>query len=236
MSKFLRRIPWKWVAIGGGILAVVATLVLIFIPKERELTITDKTWERKVVVEEYCTVEEDDWHIPTGGRELYHYQSIYGYEPVFDHYEYVEKSRLVPDGYHEEVVGCRDNGDGTFTEVIKNVQDFKTEYYTEREAIYRQEPIYRTKYHYEIERWVFDHYETTSGHTDTPYFATPDLAEKFRTNGTKEEYTVTAFINRDDSKTGVYTLSFEDWSSVNINQTIRAKVHVGNYIELIPDE
>lgn len=236
MTKLFSRIPWKYVAVISGILAIAVTLILILIPKERELTISDKSWERKVIVEEYRTVHEEDWSIPAGGRKTGEYQDIYTYQEVFDHYDYVTKSREVPNGGHEEVVGYRDNGNGTFEEVTRWVTDYRTEYYQEAEPVNRLEPIYRTKYRYDIERWIFDHYETTSGHTDTPHFATPTLTENFRTNGTEEKYTVTAFTNRDSSKTEVYTLCFEDWQSVKIDQTIRAKVRIGNQLELIKSE
>lgn len=236
MTKFLSRIPWKYVAISSGILAIIVTLILIFIPKESELTITDKSWERKVIVEEYRTVHEEGWNIPTGGRKTGEYQDIYTHQEVLDHYDYITKSREIPDGGHEEVIGYRDNGDGTFEEITRWVTDYKTEYYQEAKPVYRQDPIYQTKYRYDIERWLFDHYETTSGHTDTPYFATPTLAENFRTNGTKEKYTVTAFANRDSSKTEVYTLSFKDWQSIKIDQTIHVKIHIGNQLELIKNE
>ena len=226
----------KYVAIGGGVLAIVITLILIFIPKNHELTIASKNWERKVIIEEYRTVQEENWTIPTGGRKTGEYQDIYTYNQVIDHYDYTTKSRTVPDGGHYEVVGYLDNGDGAIEEITQWVTDYITEYYTESEPVYRQDPVYRTKYQYDIERWVFDHYEITSGHTDEPYFAAPKLAENFRTNGTEEKYTVTAFRNRDDSKMKVYTLSFEDWSSVKVDQTVRVKIHIGDKVELIKDE
>lgn len=69
MTKLFSRIPWKYVAVISGILAIAVTLILILIPKERELTISDKSWERKVIVEEYRTVHEEDWSIPAGGRK-----------------------------------------------------------------------------------------------------------------------------------------------------------------------
>ena len=217
----------------GGILGVILVVILIILStRQHELTIIDKHWERQVIVEEYRTVQEEGWSIPTGGRKTGQYQDIYTYQQVFDHYDYTTESRTVPDGGHYEVVGHDSEGNP----ITEWVTDYRTEYYTESEPVYRQEPVYRTKYQYDIERWVFDHYETTNGRVDAPYFATPNLTDNFRTNGTKEKYTVTATKNRDDSKVGTYTLNFEDWSSVKIDQTVRVKKYVGNHIELIKDD
>lgn len=224
----------KKIAIFALILIAVSSLVFILMPTTRDLTVVDKTWERQVAVEEYRTLHEEDWSIPPGGRMTGSYRAIHHYEDVLDHYETVSKSRTVPDGGHYESDGYTDNGDGTFTEHSHWVTDYKTEYYTEQEPVYRSEPVYQTKYQYDIERWVFDYYETTSGHNDEPYFASPKLNSKHRTGHTTETYRIAAtYEKRGKTITDIYALDFASWKTVEIGTTIRVKVHVGKRIELI---
>lgn len=189
-----KDIPWAIIAIVGGILALIIILILIFIPKYYDLSVADKSWERKVIIEEHRTVQEEDWYIPVGGRLLYTYRAVRYYEDV--------------------QIGVDKKG----------------------RPIYERTPVYDTMYVYKIKRWKFDHYETTSGHTDTPYFAEPELTSNYRTNGTIENYTILAFKDFDSTKTETYYLSLEDWQSVSLDSVIHVRVHFGNHAEILYDE
>lgn len=216
---------------------IVMTVALIFFlrPKTVEITVVDKAWERNVIIEEYRTVQEEDWSIPAGGRMTGSYQAIHHYDTVIDHYETVTKSRQVASGGHYETSGYQDNGDGTFTETQTWVTDYTTEYYTEQEPVYAEVPVYRTKYRYDIERWQFDHDETTRGHNDRPYFAeTRGLADGFRTNGTTEKYMITAtYFKKDKLVEKDYDIDFEKWQEVLIDHKYTVKIHAGNRLEFI---
>ncbi len=215
---------------------IIALLVYLFLPKEQTLTVVDKQWYRSVDIEEYRTVHEEDWAVPDGGRQTGSFQDVHHYVQALDHYETVRRSRQVPDGGHSEVVGYRDNGDGTFTEETRWVTDYRTEYYTEEEPVYVPVPVFATKYAYDIERWVYDHTEETSGHADQPYFADPPASGTFRQNGTQERYSITTEkTSSRDGKTNQYDVSYEDWLSVSIGDQIRAKVGLGNRLELLSD-
>lgn len=257
-----RRLPsiWPKIAIVLGAIMFVLLLIKVFIPTTTEATILDKNWERQVKVEEYRTFHESGWSIPSGGRQTRSYQAIHHYTQVLDHYETVTKYRQVPDGGHyevtgqrkvvsggyERVVGYTNNGDGTFDEVkewvptystedvMTWVTDYKTEAYAEKEPVYRDEPVYQTKYEYDIERWTFDHYETTSGHLDEPYFAEPELTSKYRINGTRENYSVSvSCLNR---KGGTIitdcTLGYAEWSSLEVGQIVPAKLYLDSVVTL----
>ena len=218
------------------VLVFIAVLGLVFflIPSTRDVTILDKSWERQVEVEEYRTVHEEDWSIPAGGRMTGSYSAIHHYEDVLDHYETVTKSRSVADGGHYESDGYTDNGDGTFTERSHWVTDYKTEYYTDEEPVYRSEPVYQIKYQYDIERWVFDHYETTSGHLDEPYFAEPELDSTHRTSATIETYRVTAtYEKRGKNVNSVYTMDLADWQKVDIGAFVTVKIHLNKHLEVV---
>ena len=228
--------PRKRGLLFAAIALIVVLLVCLFLPKTRSLTVTDKQWARSVTIEEYRTVREEDWSIPAGGRKVGSFQAIHHYIQVLDHYETVTRSRQVEDGGHWESYGYRDNGDGTFTEESRWVTDYRTEYYTVEEPVYVSVPVYETKYSYDIERWVFDHAEQTSGHADEPYFADPPLTEKYRKNGTDESYSITAerrsLFSRDPVPTQ-YSVDYDDWRDIAIGDTINARIRFGNRLELI---
>ena len=66
-----------------------------------------------------------------------------------------------------------DNGNGTFTEHTKQVPVYKTEYYeeTHQEPVYRQDPVYATKYYYDIDKWFDSGRDYPSSGTDqNPYW------------------------------------------------------------------
>lgn len=217
------------------LVAVIGGLFFLLKPKTAEITVVDKAWERNVVIEEYRTVQEEDWFVPAGGRMIGSYQAIHHYDTVIDHYDTVTKSRQVASGGHYEVSGYQDNGDGTFTEQQAWVTDFTTEYYTEQEPVYVQVPVYQTKYRYDIERWQFDHNETTRGHDDRPYFAdTSGLADRFRTDGTTEKYTITAtYFKKDKLIEEDYEVDFEKWQELLVDHKYTVKIHAGNRLEFI---
>ena len=218
-----------------ALVALIIGLVFLLKPKAAEVTVIDKTWERNVVIEEYRTVHEEDWSIPIGGRQTGSHQEIHHYDTVLDHYETVTKSRTVQSGGHYEVTGYQDNGNGTFTEITTYVPDYTTETYTEQEPVYIQVPVYQTKYEYDIDKWQFDHYETTRGHTDRPYFAeTKDLPQDFRTNGTNETYKITAtYTYKNKSYQKDFKIDFDKWQAISIGDVIPVKIHAGNRLEFI---
>lgn len=172
-GKALRRIPIKGIGILLSIIMMIVLCVLGFYPIKKTVTVTGFSWERSIIIQEERTVAEDDWSVPPGGRVYDTREEIRGYESVLDHYEtrYETKTREVYD--HDEVYYTyEDNGNGTFTEIEHSSPVYRTETYTEpyQEPVYRQEPVWDTKYYYEIERWFdADTYES-SDDDKNPYW------------------------------------------------------------------
>lgn len=190
------------------LVAVVIGLVALFTPHSYNATVTANSWERSISIEEYKTVKEDDWIVPSGGRVYKSVEEIHHYDSVFDHNETVtvEKSREVIDHYdtHTEY-SYSDNGDGTFTEQLDTVLDpvYRTEYYTETEQkpVYKEVPVYQIKYYYEIERWVYNRTEKSSGKNDTkPYWPEYHLAENEKVSNRREVYAVVFTTEKKDYK------------------------------------
>ena len=257
-----RNIPWRNILISILAVLLVVGIVYLFSPKERYITITSFDWERNITVEEYRTIRESDWSVPTGGRVVYTQEEIHHYDHVLDHYETVMKSRTVITGSHyetvtrwrqvvigshEEVTGYRDLGNGYFEEVTRTVTDYGTEsyeepvlvydygteYYPDEEPVYVDVPVYRTKYYYDIERWVYDHTATSAAHNHEPYWPVLELEENQRENGRDETYGITAVYQDKESH---YELDYEHWSKINIGDGLHVKVYFGGNIEIIEDE
>ena len=227
----------KAFGIAAAVILAVILVIVIFAPKDRDLTVLSKSWVRTVRVEEYRTVSETDWYVPEGGRVTSTYQDIHHYDRVIDHYETVTKTRTVSVGGHYEFSGYIDNGDGSFTKDYNWVTDYDVETYTEQEPVYRREPVYRTKYVYDIEKWVFHHNEVTRGGNTEPYYAEVIPEDDQRIGGFWEEcYIVASYMSGDEEKKDTYTISREEWNTLEIGQIIHGRIHFGNNVELIFDD
>ena len=210
-------------------------MVFLLLPKDQEITINEFTWSRTIEIERYQTVEESNWSLPAGSRLLYTREELSHYENVLDHYEtktrQVAKQRI--SGYETYVSGYRDLGNGYFEEITSSRPIYETYYETEtyQEAVYRSVPIYRTKYYYEIDKWLYERSVKTSGCDKSPYWGEINLNSDERVSTKYGTYTITG-MNQDEKEQSII-LSFEDWSSVEIGQTIKVKVSIGGYGEII---
>jgi len=188
--------PFNFQKIFAGLAAALTAILLVcglvwlFTPKETVLKIQDKAWERSIEIEEYKTVRESDWHIPSGGRLAYTKSEIHHYDQVLDHYETVteQKSERYISGYETVVTGHRDLGNGYFEEITSQQPIYDTRYWTEthEEPVYVSVPRYRDKYYYDIERWVHKTWKKSSGTTDDPYWPELDLKAETERSGAKK--------------------------------------------------
>jgi hypothetical protein len=157
MAPPRRRRRWKGPA---AILAIVGGMVWYNGPVEVTATVAAKDWSRAIEVQEYRTVQEEDWSVPQGGRQKRSFRAIRDYRQVLDHYETKTRqvSERVQTGTRTYTCGQRDMGNGYFEDVTCTEPEYTTNYRTEsyQDPVYRQEPIYDTKYAYEIEKWLPD--------------------------------------------------------------------------------
>lgn len=226
---------WKILIIIPLVLALIAGMVYLLIPKNEEITITGFKWERSIDIEKYQTVEESGWSLPTGARLKYTNTEISHYKTVLDHYEtktrQVEKERI--SGYESYVSGYRDLGNGYFEEIISQRPIWETYYEIEvyQEPVYREEPVYATKYYYEIDKWLYDRRVSTSERDQEPYWDEVNLNDNERISHKSERYYVIGLNSKGKEK--VVSLDYEDWLSLSINQTIKLKVSIFGDGELI---
>lgn len=167
-------------------------------------------WFTTVEVEAYETVEESDWSIPAGGREKSHKKEIYSYNHVIDHYETVQKTRRVKIGTHTEYK-YEDNGDGTFREVPYSVDDYGDETYEEEEPVYVDVPVYKTKYYYEIDKWIPKRKVENTGSDAQPVYKDPELASNERESGRNVSYKVTGCLADKEDKIVTIEVSENMW-------------------------
>lgn len=220
-------------------LLLIGFLIHLAIPKESTLYVNGKSWERSVEVQEYKTVQENDWYVPDGGRVTHTRDEIHHYDKVLDHYETIteQKSERYVSGYETVVTGHRDLGNGYFEEITSQQPVYDTRYWTEtkQEPVYRKEPVYQTKYYYDIERWVHKSWETTSGESDAPYWATLNLKPDIEKEGRRTEKYIISTENK-KQKEKSYEISLNDWERINKGDVLTLKISLGNITEILKIE
>lgn len=206
-----------------------AGLIFLFIPKEQEITVEQMSWQHSIEIEKYQTVEESDWSLPTNARLQYSQKEFSHYEQVLDHYEtktrQVAKERI--SGYEEYVSDYRDLGNGYFEEITSSRPIYETYYETEtyQEPVYRDEAVYRTKYYYEIDKWLYERSVITSGYDKNPYWGEANLASDERISNEIESYYIIGVNQKEKEQT--ISLSYQDWNSIEIGETVKLKVSLG---------
>ena len=114
-----------------------------------------------------------------------------------------------------------------------------TETYTEnvQKPVYRQEPVYATKYYYEIDRWTVTDTAKSSGHGQNPSWPKPKLKDGQRTGDKNEHYFVTATYQKkkDETETEKYEMAFSEWNELKKGEEIKLKIDVGGFAEINKD-
>ena len=103
--------------------------------------------------------------------------------------------------------------------------DYTTEFYTEDEPVYRQEPVYDTRYYYDIDKWEYERSEVTSGTDKSPYWATLELTDKERESERYTKYTMSGILHyhsfgKDREKNITYDIQESWWREINNGQTL----------------
>ena len=235
-NKFDVKKLKKYILPIACVIAVIAGIIALAAPRSHEAIVNEKSWERSVEIEEYRTVEESSWDsIPSGGRLIDTKNEIRSYNTVLSHYETKtrEISEQVLDGYDVEYY-YEDNGDGTFTEHSREVPRYRTEYHTEtyEEPVYVSVPVYDTKYYYEIERWVHDRTEESSGVNVEPYWPEYTLDDDERAGTQKSEYIIAFYVEKKDTSYKYSCGSFDEFQSYDLKDKVSITVTAGNVTEI----
>lgn len=212
-----------------GVIGIVfACLLWIFLPITRTATITGFSWKRTIAVETFTECHESGWTVPSGAHITKEKSEIHHYDKVLDHYETKTKrvAHREQDGY---TTTYKDLGNGQ-SKVVKTPK-YKTVYKTEtyKEPVYRQEPVYKTKYYYDIGRWKETSTLCTAGVDQQPYWHDTDLPsyvdnpkyDDQKLGDRYEEYSVR--IKDDKGKNQLVNYSYDDWKKLEIGSKIQYK-------------
>ena len=218
-------------------MGIFAAIIFGLAPKIKNVTIDDLDWERTIDIEEVVTHNESDWSLPDDARLQYTKSEIQSYKDVLDHYETVTetKTRSVIDHY-EEKSSYVDLGNGYFEEQTESVPVYTEETYTEdvEKPVYRKEPVYATKYYYEIDKWTVVDTAKSSGNDQNPSWPEPKLKDGQRTGAEEEHYFVTATYEKKKGKTetGRYEMDFSQWKELKKGEKIELKIDAAGFAEV----
>ena len=235
---------------GTYVLGIIAFILFIglgiylIIPKNIEITPVSFQWERNIEIEKYQNVNESDWAMPSKANLHYTKEEIHHYDKVIDHYETITeiKTRQVPSGSHQEVTGTRDLGNGYFEDITTTVTDYTTESYTEtsKVPVYKDVPVYQTKYYYDIDKWLYERTVTTKGNDKNYYWGSLNLVNKnnkLETLGNEKEsrriekYFVTCLNKKNEEKTYKCNKEMFDYLNVSVKQKVKLQLDTISFIE-----
>jgi hypothetical protein len=214
---------------GGLVLAALAVLLAVVLPlllrpRAVPATVTALTWERTVAVEENRRFVEEGWDVPGGGHVLDRSIRIRSYHSVLDHYEDATKTvtKRVQTGTRTVRVrsGTRDKGNGTFRAVYKTrtepVYETRSERVRYRRPVYRQVPVPRTWYRYEVWRWTHSRDARASGALPQaePFWPDPHLVGRERDGERRAVYHVS--LRTPDGQARETDLPEERWRSLSV--------------------
>lgn len=220
---------------GAGLLVVGLIYLFFFHVNSVPVKVTGFHWERHIPIEAFKTVVEEDWSMPSGGRELSRREKFSHYEQVVDHYETqaVTKSRQVQSG-SETYTETVDNGDGTFSVETHSRPTYTTEYYTEYEEVpvYRDEPVYRDWITYEIDKWVTDRTRSNTGTDQSPQWPAyklgiSHLGKEERLGEKEETYKVILVTTEKEVPENLeHEMEQAEWEALEHGQALVAKFNI----------
>lgn len=198
------------------------------------LQVQELSWEREVEVEEFRTLTQEGWNVPNDGRVLSSRREIRSYKRVLDHYE--TRTRQVPEtkqtGTRSETYACGsttvNNGNGTFssrtTYCQRMVPVYTTTYRTEtyQEPVYRNDPVYDTKYTFEVDRWVTDHFSRAEG-TIAPYWPEPTISGSKQRIGDERHETYEVVLEDEQSRTFDREVKLSIWEDLTIDTVVEGE-------------
>lgn len=231
-----RRIKLVALAAAFSLSVLVVLWRMFFSTFSVEAKIEGFTWERSIAIERYQTVREEDWTIPSGGREVSSYWKLRRYREVLDHYESRSRqvSETVQTRTEEYSCGTRDLGNGFFEDRTCSRPVYETQYRTEyyTEPVYRNEPVYEVYYTYDIERWLHDRTERASGMDQNPTWPTFSLAGQHERVSKRSENYLVKFKTA-EGKTIERDYPESEWKTMSSDQRYRIDQNRVGYIQTI---
>jgi hypothetical protein len=229
-SRFL-----KFALFGAGCLTAVFIAIfagLVYIASlsyPTEVKVTGLEWTRTVAVEEYKTVTETAWEgeVPSGARVQSSERAVHHTEKVTDGTRTVPETytEQVADGSESYVCGRTDKKNGYFEDKYCTRTKYKsvTRTRNKTETVYKDVPVYRTRYNYQIEKWVTIDEKATSGTDFNPQWAVVQIDKTHREGKRTESYNLIYKELSGDNKPHKIKLSAENWSKFTNGERLNGK-------------
>ena len=189
-----------------------------------DVKITELKWERKIELQEYKQVTEEDWSVPSGGTMLKSRKAVHHHDKKLLRYETRTRDKRVKVGEERYVCGSKNKGNGYFEDVYCTKPIYETRQETYEEPIYQQIPVYATKYQYTIMKWVKIQPLVAKENTTSPYW--PKLKahqtkDRFKTG--KREETYWAIFHDHKGKKQQEEVPYNYWKSLQKGKKVKAK-------------
>lgn len=220
-----------------GILFFVGLLIYNFMPKTVDVEVEDMFWVRHVNISQLQTVSESGWEVPPNARVFDKREKIHHTNHVLDHYEtYYEtvEDRVVD--HYKTVQKKRDLGNGNFEIDSEQEPVYKTVTRKEEKQrpVYKDVPVYQTKYYYKLERWKHHRSVESSAHDKNPYYGEYTLSEGIepynigqeKVSGYQGNYFIKGIINGKEES--IIVDDEEWWNEINVGDTVHGKLTKDN--------
>lgn len=217
----------------GSIVSIVLLFMmglwLLLSPSTVTLNVTSIHWTHTTNIEKYKEVYENDWMLPSDARLDHTSKEIKKYESVLDNYKTETYTEKVQTGT-KSVVKYKDNGNGTFTEYTVQEPVYENVTKTREVPVYKDVPIYSTKYYYYVYKWVPDHNAVTQGYDKNTYWSELNLDDNEREGKKTTKYEITGLIDSKDTKT--YELDYSLWKQFEQGKDYRVKTSFGRILSI----
>ncbi len=214
---------------GCGIIALIALVVvglIVYLGRSKEIVVTVEgfRWERQIATEQERLVEEEAWSLPSQGTLIRSFRDIHHYDKILSHYETRTRSKQRATGTEQYVCGKRDLGNGYFEDKYCDRTIYETYEENYEEPVYRQEPVYRTKYRYSIYRWQKAPPLTAQGQDHDPQWPNTNAVDQDpRRRPTQKTGTYSITVRDEKGAQHEHALSFEQWQALEKGRELKAK-------------
>ena len=210
-----------------GFFGIAGYLGLNQISSTIEVPIKEVHWERTILYQEYKQVEEEGWSIPSGGEKVKSFRALHHTDRKIIRYK--TKTRTVKEaaGSERYVCGKKDLGNGYFQDVYCDRTIYRDRQETYEAPVYKDIPVYKTKYLFKIYRWKpYKKYETRGSTKEVAWKEIPDFVknntQKYKELSRKEIY---YFMIHDHKKQKHwYKTDYQYWNDdIYIRKKLKAK-------------
>ena len=235
-KPFFSSKSFKFGLLGAGGLAVVFVAligVLVYLSTltyAAEVEVTNLEWTRTIALEEYKTVRETAWEgeVPPNARVQSQIRALHHTDKVPNGTRSVPEtySEQVSDGSERYVCGKTDKKNGYFEDKYCTRTKYKTVTKTRNrtETIYKDVPVYKTRYDYLIDKWISAGEKTTSGTDFNPQWATVQTDGTHREANRTETYTLLCREIGSGTPHKI-KLTAENWSNFKTGERLHGKTN-----------